>query len=227
LLRVKARTTSLALGLMAGAPVVLLFMVSRFSQSVFIDRIFLASCAFVPILLAAPLVWMPAGMLRRCWAVVLVLMLVGEAWSLRGQWLGEHREDWRGASQFVQQQRSQPGQRTIVVFVANEGEMLFDYYARGSDYAMERDLLGLPADFFQPRDGGRPRTMQQVLSDSDLAFLQNILAKEKFDRLLLVDSHQAWSDPSQRTLEMLLDQLELRDRRDFLGVTVFEFSPVP
>ena len=221
----RRRAATAALALMAALPVLLLFFVSRFSQSVFVDRVFLPSCAFLAILWAAPLVWLSAGWKRNCWAALLVILLGCEIWSMRGQWLGEHAENWRGASQYVQAQRQATAAgRSVVIFTSNEGEMLYDYYARHSDYTRRSDLTGAPRDYFDPPGGGPPRTMRRIRSDSDVDQLRWLINHGAFDRLFFVQSHQHWGDPSHRVLRLLLDNLDLQTRREFLGITVFQFD---
>jgi hypothetical protein len=227
LLLPRARPTLAILGLMAAAPVLLLFVLSRVGQPVFVDRIFIASCAFLPVILAAPLAFVRRGGLRAAWVGVLIVLLAGEVWSLRGQWLGEHQEDWRSATEFLAWQRADAGGRSLVVFTANEGEMLYDYYARHGDYTPAPDLLGTPTDFFHPRDGGMPRTMRRIRSAADLAPLQAVLSAGGFDRIFLVASHQEWADPLQSVKGLLNHELHLRRRRDFDHVSVFEFDRVP
>lgn len=218
--------TAAALGTLALAPVLLLFLVSRISQSIFIDRIFLPSCAFTPILLAMPLAWLEHRLARRMWAACLVVLLVAEACSIQGQMLGEHHEDWRSAVRFVQQQRARSPGRSAVLFIANEGETLYDYYARDSDYSRLPDLLGAPSDFFTPQMGGPPRTMRRVYTDADLAPLRATLAAAGFDHIFLVQSHETWADRGHRVLAMLKQQMHAGDQRHFAGITVLELDRV-
>lgn len=228
LMQQRRRQCIAVLTLIAIAPVLVLFLVSRISQPVFVERVMLPSTVFFAILWATPLAWLQQRWARICWGGVLFVLLGCEVWSMRGQWLGEHLENWRGACAYLQSQRDAAGapKRSIVIFASNEGEQLYDYYARHGDFTPRSDLTGAPTSFFQPPDEGPPRTMRRVRSDADLDQLRSLLAHGSFDQLFLVQSHQQWGDPSHRVLRLLMDDLDLQTRRDFLGITVFQFDRV-
>jgi hypothetical protein len=109
----------------------------------------------------------------------------------------------------------------LIVFAANEGELFYDYYARGGDFSPLSNLLGLPAGFFAIDP---PRTMRRVQSDADLAPLRSALADDRFDEVVVVESHPWWADPSNRIPDFLGRRMSRIQKREFTNITVYWFS---
>jgi mannosyltransferase len=209
---------SIALAIFGLLPVLGIFMYSQVRQSIFVDRAFIPSTLITPLIIALPLTWQA---LRRWWIniAVAVLALTPGILSLRENYLGEHREDWRDVCNFVQ---ADPVQRRLVIFVANEGELLYDYYARGGDYTPSANLTGAPMSFFA---SDPPRTMRRVRSRADLELLQRTLDREFFDEIVLVESHFWWSDEAHLALGLLSKSFILTDQAEFDGIMVHRFKP--
>jgi hypothetical protein len=145
---------------------------------------------------------------RAAWAVAIASLLL-IALSLGGYEYERQNEDWRGAAAIVERL---PAARRLIVFVANEGQLPFDYYYPGTD-----PRSGAPAGFF---DRDPPRTMLRVRDEQDLAPLQSRLAAGRYDEVVAVLSHLDWADPDGRTLAMLQRKFPIVQRWDLNDVKV-------
>ena len=222
----RTRRAAAATAAYAGLPVVGLLVYSRVGQSIFIERAFLVSGVGFAVLAMVPVELAPAGTRRRvaagAWAACLGLAV---GLSLPGRYQGEHPEPWREASAFA---ASSPATRRAVVCVANEGELLWDYYGRGGTFGPAADVAGAPASFFA---ADPPRTMRQVATGDDLAGVRRLLDRGGFDELDLLASHTPWADADGRTLAMVAGRLPLVEERAFAvrpggtPVTVYRFGP--
>jgi uncharacterized membrane protein len=209
-------------------PVLLIFVYSRIGQSIFMERAFIATTVVMPLLIAMPLTGLPATGRMNSWlcAAVAGLWLAPGVVSLQAKCLGEHPEPWREICQVVQREAGpqEAAPRQLIVFVGNEGELLYDYYARRGDYAPDLDRQGVPAGFFALDP---PRTMRRVRSDADLAGLKARLAAGDFGQVILIESHADWSDPNHWVLQWLRQERPLLDQRDFTGIGVYRFGVGP
>ncbi len=199
-------------------PVVLIFVVSRIGTPVFIERIFLPTTLFAPLLIVLPMT-LPVSRWRRflC-GIAVVAFFVLSIRSIPAVWLGEHSDPWREICQSLKPDQSN---RRLIVFAANEGELMYDYYYRNGDYSPSPNLLGLPADFFSVDP---PKTMRRVQSDADLAPLVAALGDNRFREVVLVKSHPWWSDPAGRVPDYLGRRMSLIGLQEFTNITVYYFS---
>jgi uncharacterized membrane protein len=211
------RRTALALTVVVFGPVLLVFEISRISQPIFIERIFLPTVLFAPLLIVLPLTISTIRWRRLCATAVVVLMIFSIL-SLGPVWLGEYSERWREICQFIDVDRSN---RPLIVFAANEGELMYDYYSRNGDYAPSPRLIGLPGGFFGVDP---PRTMRRVLSDADLSPLRDALPAHSFYEVILVESHSWWADSSHRIRAFLNQRMWLEEQREFPNTTVYRFT---
>jgi uncharacterized membrane protein len=224
--RGKRTAALLALVAYAGAPVVFVWLLSRYgARSMFIDRVFIASCPISALVLAAPFA-RPARSRRqiagRIAAALLVLFLgFWMTLSVAGWWEQEHREDWRAVYEYVSQL---PRDGRLILFVANEGEIVFDYYAQQRGQVLRKEeTLGLPEGFFELDP---PRTSRRVLKDSDLDRLKAAVNSGRYTRIVYVKAHDWYSDPDSRVGVYLYQHCALTKVQMFTeGVYVFEFAP--
>jgi uncharacterized membrane protein len=195
-----------AIALLAAAllPPALVAVFSQAGTPIFMAKTFLPSASLLPIFLMLPL----AKPSRAAWAVAIASLLL-IALSLGGYEYERQNEDWRGAAAIVERL---PAARRLIVFVANEGQLPFDYYYPGTD-----PRSGAPAGFF---DRDPPRTMLRVRDEQDLAPLQSRLAAGRYDEVVAVLSHLDWADPDGRTLAMLQRKFPIVQRWDLNDVKV-------
>jgi hypothetical protein len=104
------------------------------------------------------------------------------------------------------------------VFVANEGQLAFDYYARRSGAKANWSLeTGAPGGFFELNP---PQVLRQVKETADLAELAQRLNQQTFDEVVVIRSHPWWADPNDVVTNFLYDQYNEIGGRDFNGVMV-------
>jgi uncharacterized membrane protein len=201
--------TAMALAAFALLPVGLVFIYSQVRQPIFLERVFIASSAVLPILLALS----PDGARRRpairiiAGALVAALLLLGTI-STATLLTGERKEDWRGAYATVA--ALPPSDRRLIVFNANEGELPFAFYAVRDAGRLAEPRTGTPGGFF---DLDPPKTIRRVTTDGDLAALRRQVDSGAWDEIVLVLSHDAFADPDGRT------EAELRARWNVIDET--------
>jgi len=199
-----------AIGLLVAAifPLLLVAICSVIWTPVFGEKLFLPSATLFPIFFLLPL-GMPLsrGGLRTAWCGALILLLLNGL-TLYGYHQEIRKEDWRGIAKIVS---NLPAGRRLIIFIANDGRLPFDYYYR---YRAGDEATGVPSDFF---DLNPPRTMRRALDDRDLDPLRSRLAGGEYDQIILVLAHEAWGDPEHRTRGLLSEgwrrvgKVEIRD----------------
>ena len=185
----------LALAAYAVPPILAVFVLSQYGHPLFLDRVFIASAPIFALILAAPVAQRRRLPRPARWVGGLVLcgMAYWTVLSVAGFWHYEHREDWRGMHQYVS---TLDRRGELIVFVANEGQFLFEYYAKQNGQSVDRqDMVGLPIGVF---DSDVPHTMARVLRDSDLDPLHKALASGRYQSVIYVRSHTWYTDPGQR-----------------------------
>jgi hypothetical protein len=202
-------------------PVVLTFVYSRHATPIFMDRAFIVSSLILPLLAAVPLeLAVRPGARTAAGAVVAILLGLSIPSVIQDrQRVPDHIENWRDACRYA---ATFAANHRLTVFNANEGEWLYDYYARSGDYAPRSDLTATPIDVFNLHP---PHTLRRVTTDADVEPLRRLLAERPGDAVVLVSGHSFYADHDGRTLRLLRDQLRQTDERQFDAVTVYRFVP--
>lgn len=208
------RGKGIALAVVAFAPIVLVFAASWIGQPIFIERVFIASSALLPLLIA-----MACEVPARAWrivamsaaAVLIVLGLISTA-SLFGT---RQKEDWRSAYDYVA--ALPPARGRLIVFVAPEGELPFAYYAAHDTSRTAEPRTGVPGGFLEIDP---PRTIRRVRSDEDLAGLRDRLRFGSVREVVLMLSHDDFADPEHRVEAFLRRHGRVIEEREFLRVRV-------
>ena len=167
-------------------PVVIGFVQSRLSQPIFMDRIFIASCAPLALLMALPLA--QAGR-PRSFAIPSVLLIVGVGLSSILFLSRYEKENWRGAYDILSHGKLSP---RLIIFVGNEGQLPFDYYRKRDGDRLSADETGLPEGFF---DTDPPQTVRRVMDERDLSGLKDAMDSGRYRQIDLVRSHDWFADP--------------------------------
>lgn len=212
-------------------PVILVFIYSQVAQPVFGERVLIASSAVLPILFAIAvdrtIGSANAASAQTCrratvfiasvlGAVLFVCTLVSIV-TLLGT---ATKEDWRGAQRFVASLA--PTDRRLIVFVANEGELAFSYYASRDPTRKPDTRTGTPAGFF---DADPPVVLRRVQSESDLNGLSSAMASGRWDQIVLIQSHEWYSDPKRLTEARLAQAWQRVQDRDFRLIKVQVYEP--
>ena len=208
-----------ALLIAAVVPMLLIFVYSHVRISIFMERAFIGSSVILPLLIVMPLEAVRSRIARGIAIVGVGLFIVLSIASIPHRRLGEHPENWRDATAFVQQS---PATHRLVISVASDGEPLYRYYACHRDYSIRPDVTAAPVSFFA---NNPPQTMQRIKSDLDLDPLRVRLAQGGFDEVVLIASHTWFGDHDQRVLQYLSDEMELLEDKQFTAIKVFRFRP--
>jgi mannosyltransferase len=211
------RRLLLALSFFAFVPLVLVFVLSHFTKSIFTEKVFISSSVVCPILLASSLDWRRRGRVASvCAGLGLVLILLESA-SLIGYSRYIWKDGWRNATDYL---ISIPSERRLIVFVATEGQLIFDYYSSRQKEALRIEKTGCPSGFF---DVDPPRAMRAVRNLTDLTPLMSNLESRKFDEVDLVLYHDYRADPNGLTFDLLSKSAVLLEKREFPEITVCRF----
>jgi len=210
----------LTLGLLSIAvlPPMLVIGWSLVLTPIWMDKTFLASALLLPILAAIPLTIPMRPMLRQIAAAGTVgcIVVMGITLLMSAQ---DQKEDWRGAARLVA--NLPPANRRLIIFVANDGQLPFDYYYH---FRSGETVTGAPAGFF---DRDPPRTMLRVLFPDDVSNLQNMLDERSFDQIVMIYSHADFSDSKQLALNLLQSRYPQMRSQNVNLITVFDATPAP
>lgn len=219
LLGAARRRSGWMLGVYSLLPIAIVFVLSHVCKPIFVDRVFIGSGATLPLLLAmAADLQEPPGRRRLGRAVALgvmcpLVLASGFRFAIPGT---EPREDWRAASRHLLETKAE---RQLLLFLASEGQLLFDYYSRRTNVGMDRS--GIPRGFF---DEEPPRTMRRVQSRDDLASLDSAIASGKYEKIVLVVSHRSFADPQGLAYRRLERAAKIGRVARFRGITVIHFA---
>jgi hypothetical protein len=230
LLRGSNRRVLIGLVVAGLLPVILALGLSWWRRSVFLPAAFVPSTVIMSVLLAGPMAWSRG---RIGTGIVVALLLLSAA-NLLAYEHERTKEDWRSAAKIA---AAMPAvEHRLFVFVANEGQLPFDYYYHLRPGETE---TGAPRGFF---DLDPPRTQLRVLTDGDLASLRRQVGQDRFDDLVLVVSHAGWiddaraihaeySDPQALVAGYLLgsmrvlDRVDLPDQSERHQITIWRLAP--
>ncbi len=212
-------------------PVGVVWLVSQFTASVYIDRALLPALIPIPLLLAAPFGFLAApsdeagGMFAGSlhpprprllrWALtaslVSFLVLLISGWQVT---VARHGEEFREAASVIRE-RAKAGD--ALVFDAHFGQVLFERYL-GAD-AGRFAMYGLPAGL---RDPEIPDWSLRVSSEEDLAPL--VTAASRHPALWLILSHTEIHDRRGLAATWCNENLRRTERHPFVGVVVVRYE---
>ena len=108
-------------------PVLLVFLDSRLSTPIYIDRLFIGTGALLPLVLCAPIAFQ-ADNRKRLFEFIALMVLVGTATSAYGYLRRERKEDWRGATEYLLKLPERP---RLIAVVRDYCQMVVRYYSAG------------------------------------------------------------------------------------------------
>ncbi len=214
----KSRNVSLLLYCLL--PILVVFLLSRITMSVYINRAFINSSAIVPIVFSYPLA-LQKGPRRILYGFLGVVLAATTALSGYGYLRHHQKDEWRGATSSLLRI---PESKRLIVFVPKSGEIIFDYYARRFP-AMDPVVakMGVPVGFYEwfARPGGT------ITDPSDISRLKLAVESKKYSEIDLVLSHAKKYDPSELVLEYLSRVLIRQEEQRFYGVRIVRFLAPP
>jgi len=139
------RRKGIALQLWTLLPIALVFLWSRISKSVYVDRNLIGASALMPMMLCVP-VAVQLGKRRTAYQIITVALLIGAVASLSMQ--RRQRDDWRGLTAYLMKI---PEQQRLVEVFQPYCQILVNYYATGPFKSYGRpEIAGLITDLHQP-----------------------------------------------------------------------------
>jgi len=128
-------------------PIFLVFIDSRISNPIYLNRIFLGSCALLPIVYCAPIAFQ-TGNSRKLFQVIGLVVLLGTTVSAFGYLRREQKEDWRGLTEYL---LKLPERRRLSVVVPDIAQALVQYYvSKSPNSSRMTQMTGLLTDFNPP-----------------------------------------------------------------------------
>jgi hypothetical protein len=182
-----ARRKTMAIAIVAFAPLVVMFTLSRIGKPMFFPRLFIPTSLLTPLLFAMPVdrtKWVRlAGCAMAC------VLFVGGVTSVVVDLSVMQKDDWTGAYAYVKQ--LPPSSKRLLVFVAAEGELPYAHRAMLDPTRVQEPRTGSPQGFFEL---DLPRTMQRVFSEAEVEPLAKKLEGGAYDEVILALSHQGHVD---------------------------------
>ncbi|MHB0869181.1 MAG: glycosyltransferase family 39 protein [Chloroflexota bacterium] len=146
----------------------------------------------------------------RMGTVLLGLFLLLNVVSLYRMYTVIPKEEWDLAASHLTSQAT-PGD--LVLFVAADAQIPFDYYADRQPKQLER--RGLPVDVFTVGP------LEPRVEEGDLAHMDDLVGNR--ESFWLVDSHTAFADPDGLARRHADDRFRLEDEKQFEGITVLRY----
>jgi uncharacterized membrane protein len=210
--RADRRREALGLLTMALFPLLFVALYSVLRTPLFTAKLFQPSTTLMSIFILLPLGMPLSKIMRRItWACAIFLIALS-ALTLFSHNLEDPKENWRAAAQIVS---TLPPQNRLIIFVANDDELPFDYYYH---YLPTDDHTGAPAGFF---DLNPPRTMRQVFTPDDLNPLKQKLSSHPYQQIVLVLSHDNfWADRHRITESFIAQHYPLTSSQELPDIKI-------
>jgi hypothetical protein len=211
------RSRNIALLLYCLLPILLVFLLSQITRSLYINRVFTNSSVVVPLVFAYPLALRKGRRERILYGFLGIVLALTTALSAFGYLRDQEKEDWRGAATSLLRI---PERNRLIVFAPTAGEILFDYYAqRFPRLGPSVAKMGLPMSHledFPPRLGA-------ITSLNDIAPLKLAVESGKYSEIDLVLSTESPDDLNRLILDYLNQVSIRRLDQQFRGVRIERF----
>jgi 4-amino-4-deoxy-L-arabinose transferase-like glycosyltransferase len=198
-------------------PVLLVFLLSRVTRPLFIDRVFIASSIVVPLVLAYPLAARSEPKGRMLYGFLGIVLALVTTLSAFGYLRTQEKEDWRGASRSLL--GISRGNR-LIVFAPTAGEILFNYYAQRFQAARPDIVaIGLPRSFLEQF----PPHLGAITGPTDIAPLELAVRSGNYSEVDLVLASESSDDLNQLAFDYLNRSLIFQEERHFYGIKINRF----
>jgi hypothetical protein len=177
-------------------PVFLVFIYSRISTPIYIDRVFAGSCVLLPMVICAPIAF-HVGNRKKVFQLIGLLVLLGTAASAVGYLRRTRKDDWRGVTRYLSNLPENP---RLAVIVPDSCQALVHYYAPGlleSNPPIE--VTGLLTKFDPPDF----RSLQDDRNADDLSAMSNAVVSGRYKEVDVV----LGPGPSQALVKSIAEYL--------------------
>ena len=198
-------------------PILIVFVLSRITRPVFIERVFIASSVVVPIVFAYPLAIRTERKWRMVYGFLAIVLAFTTALSSFGYLRTQEKEDWRGASRSL---LGTPDRNKLIVFAPTAGEIIFKYYAQGLSAPTSNIVtIGLPKSFLEQS----PPRIGAITGPTDISPLEHAVESKKFPEVDLVLESASRDDLNQLALGYLNRSFIFQEEQHFHGVRIDRF----
>jgi len=199
-------------------PLFVVFIASYIFSPIYTDRVFLGSCAVLPILYCAP-VALQGGNYKRGFQVVALLVLFVTAVSSFGYLRNHQKEDWRGVTEYL---LKVPEKRRLSVIVPDMAQVLVQYYATGLFKSYPSiAVTGLLTRFEPPDPDLEVRTLKPIDENADvLLALSQVIASTQSNEVDVVVQPGTLPALINPTLQYLTVHCGRVDIVEFYGLEV-------
>jgi mannosyltransferase len=197
-----ARADRLKAAALAGyalLPIVLVFIDSRVSTSVYINRLFLAPCAVLPIVLCSPIAFQSGGR-RLAFLSIGLLFLSGTIVSTFGYLRTEQKEDWRGVTSYLV---GLPEERRLAVIVPDFAQVIVHDYAAQSPMNPPLEMTGLLTRYDPPDLDLPTQIFPNQGNGGSVALLSQAMTSGKYQEVDVAMRPDAWPLLVQPALQYL------------------------
>ena len=202
-------------------PILVVFVLSRITAPLFIDRIFTNSSVVVPIVFAYPLALHKGRKGRVLYGFLGIVLAAATALSGFGYLRYREKDDWRDATGYLLRV---PERNRLIIFISRMGEPLFNYYAQRSP-AIGPDVteMALPESFLErfPPPLGRP------INADDINRLKVAVESRKYSEIDLVLSYESRDDANELVLGYLSQVFTRQEEQRFTGIRIVRFAVPP
>jgi uncharacterized membrane protein len=193
------RQTRIAIIAYAAIPTGVVLLLSYLSKPIWLDRALIASAPMFMVIVASVWTahWTQDWMKTRAFRLIAYLAagmttLFVSLGSVDVLFKSRFGEDWRGAQRELS---SVDHSGRTVVYLANEGQILIDYYNRRTGAKSIGRSVGLPSTF---TDATTPQAGARLRSVADFRLLQAMLETEPSTQFTFVLTRQHTRDPERR-----------------------------
>lgn len=198
-------------------PLLAVFVLSRLSRPLYIDRVFIASSVVAPIVLAFPLAAQRTRKGRILYGALGSVLAVVTALSGIGYLRNHPKQDWRGA---IASLLSIHEDDRLVVFMPTAGELLFDYYGpKQAGGTRLSSHIGLPSsrlERFPPQLGA-------TSGPTDITPLKAALESRDYREIDLVVSPESGPDMEPLVDRYLKQSFQYFSEQSFNEVRLIRF----
>ena len=170
------RRKSMALQLLTLLPILVVFLWSQVSRSVYVDRNLIGACALLPMVLCTP-VAVQSGKAKWLFQAIAFVTLIGVVTSLYLH--QQQKEDWRGVTEYL---LKIPERQRLVLVLQPYCQILVHYYSTGLFKSYPQpDIAGLITQYDAVPLG--PNLLPDLNAADPAAMLSQAIASRKYQEI--------------------------------------------
>lgn len=171
------RRKSMALQVYTLFPVALVFLWSRISTSVYVNRNLIGACALIPLVICAPTA-VYSGAKKKLFEIVACFMLCAAIVSLSLH--QQSKDDWRGLTRYM---LNLPERQRVIFVFQPYCQIIVHYYATAwaKAYPHEPEIRGLVTDFNVVPTG--PGILPKLQTADLISILGNAFKSEQYKEI--------------------------------------------